>query len=187
MKKWSVFLLLAINIGCATTQQTSNQIVLDYDTYKNNLNTKKIDSFILSGKISLFIKDKGLSGTVRWQSQKGEDNIEIYGPFNNTLAKISLNESLREITFIPASDSEAMGAQNIIKEIFDNTETIFILKSFLISPPSHDRQNHDVLVNYHGWLIKYSGVLEINPKMAKTIEYIKGNISLKIFISSLTS
>ena len=59
MKIVLILFLLTITVSCSTLQQSKEDIDLNYIDYKNNSDHNKIKSFTLSGKISLFLKEKG--------------------------------------------------------------------------------------------------------------------------------
>ncbi|MDC0422898.1 hypothetical protein OAL85_01315 [Methylophilaceae bacterium] len=183
MKIVLILFLLPIIIGCASIQESKNDIPLDYSEYKKNLKNLEIKSFLLTGKISLFFKEKGLSGRIRWLSKNGYDTIEIYDPFNSIIAKISLTESPKKISFLPPFQSKE--TKNIIKNIFGSSDNVFLLKKFLLSPPNELTHNQNVSINFENWLIKFNGIHDNIRKISKTVEYTKGNISLKIFINDL--
>lgn len=185
MKIVIILFLLPIIIGCANIHQSKNAAPLNYSEYKKNLNPQKIKNFFLSGKISLFIKKKGLSGRIKWISKDGYDNIEIYDPFNSMIAKVSLTDSPRKISFRSASPSKSKEVKNVIKDIFGSSSNIFILKKFLLSPPSTLSDTKNISVDFDGWVIMFSGIHDAIRKIPKTVEYIKGDISLKIFINDL--
>ena len=180
MKIVIILFLLPIIIGCANIQKSKNDITLNYSEYKKSLEISEVKSFLITGKISLFFKEKGLSGRIRWLSKDGNDTIEIYDPFNSIIAKISLTESPKNISFLPPSQSKE--TKNIIKNIFGSSGNIFILKKFLLSPPAELSHNKSVSINFDNWIIRFSGIHDSIPK---TVEYTKGNISLKIFINDL--
>jgi len=185
MKIVLILFLLPIVISCANIQQSKNDIPLNYSEYKKSLEVSGNKSFLLTGKISLFIKDKGLSGRIRWLSKDGHDTIEIYDPFNSIIAKISLTESPKKIAFLSSSRSQSKEAKNVIKNIFSSNDNIFILRNFLLSPPAELSGNHNVSINFDDWVIRFSGIHDNIRKIPKTVEYTKGNISLKIFINDL--
>tara|TARA_B110000967_G_C18812023_1_gene524140 strand:- start:412 stop:975 length:564 start_codon:yes stop_codon:yes gene_type:complete len=185
MKIALILFLLPTIIGCANIQQSKNDIPLDYSEYKKNSETLEIRDFLLTGKISLFIKDKGLSGRIKWLSKDGNDTIEIYDPFNSTIAKIYLVEYPKKISFLPSPSSQSKKTQNFIKNIFGNSSNIFILKKFLLSPPVELSNNQNVSINFKGWVIRFIGIQDDIQKIPKTVEYTKGTISLKIFINIL--
>jgi outer membrane biogenesis lipoprotein LolB len=185
MKIVLILFLLAIIIGCANIQQSKNDIPLNYSEYKKGLEILDNKSFLLAGKISLFIKDKGFSGRIRWLSKDGYDTIEIYDPFNSIISKISLTESPKKISFLSSSGSQSKEAKNIITNIFSSSDNIFTLKKFLLSPPAELSDNKNVSINFDDWIIRFSGIHDNIRKIPKTVEYTKGNISFKIFINDL--
>ena len=185
MKIVLILFLLTITVSCSTLQQSKEDIDLNYIDYKNNSDHNKIKSFTLSGKISLFLKEKGFSGRIKWSSESGYDVIEIYNPFNSIISKISLNESLGEITFDPASENKSKDTELAIRQIFGDTANIFVLKNFLLHPPNQLTENETVSVVFQGWTIKYSGYQDAGHITTKTVEYTKSNNSLKIFINDL--
>ena len=183
MKNALILFFIPIIIGCASIQHSENDAYLNYIEYKNKLENPGIKNFSLSGKIFLFIKEKGLSGRIQWLSKDGYDNIEIYDPFNSIIAKISLTESPRRVLFIPSSSSQTKNPENVIKIIFGSSDNIFTLKKFLLSPPTELFDNKSVSINYNDWVIRYNGIHDSIRKIPKTVEYTKDNISLKIFIN----
>ncbi|MDG2252167.1 MAG: lipoprotein insertase outer membrane protein LolB [Methylophilaceae bacterium] len=183
MKIVLILFLLPIIIGCANIQQSKNDIPLNYSEYKERLEIPKIKNFHLSGKIFLYVKEKGLSGRMRWVSMNGHDAVEIYDPFNSIIAKVSLTESPRKISF--ESPSHSKETKNVIKHIFGSSDNVFILKKFLLSPPEELTKNQNVSISFDGWTIRFSGIQDNIRKTPKMVEYTKGNISLKIFINDL--
>ena len=115
----------------------------------------------------------------------GNDTIEIYDPFNSIVAKISLAESTRNVSFESISPSHSKETKNVIKHIFGSSDNIFILKKFLLSPPSELSENQSVSIDFDDWIIKFSGILDTNHRVSKIVEYNKGNITFKIFINQL--
>jgi|TARA_B110000967_G_C18854067_1_gene546145 outer membrane biogenesis lipoprotein LolB len=187
MKNALILFLIPIIIGCANIRHSENETNLNYIEYKKKLVHPGIKNFSLSGKISLFIKEKGLSGRIHWLSKDGYDNIEIYDPFNSIIAKISLTESSRKVLFVPSSSSQKEKSENVIKIIFGSSDNIFTLKKFLMSPPIELFENKNVSINYNEWIIRYSGIHDSIRKIPKTVEYSKDNISLKIFINDINT
>ena len=185
MKIVLILLLLPIFFGCANIHQSKNDIPLNYNEYKEKLEAAKIKSFRLSGKIFLYVNEKGLSGRMRWVSLNGNDTVEIYDPFNSIVAKISLDESTRNVSFDSISPSHSKETKNVIKHIFGSSDNIFILKKFLLSPPSELSENQSVSIDFDDWIIKFSGILDTNHRVSKIVEYNKGNITFKIFINQL--
>ena len=185
MKIAIILFLLPIILGCANIQQSKKDASLNYREYIKNLKTPEIKNFLLSGKISLFIKEKGLSGRIKWVSKNGYDTIKIFDPFNNVIAKVSLAESPRKISFRSASPSQSKETKNVIKDIFGSSNNIFTLKKFLLSPPSTLSDTKNISVDFHGWVIKFSGIHDTMRRIPKTVEYTKENINLKIFINDL--
>ena len=183
MKIVLILFLLPIIIGCANIQESKSDVALNYIEYKKNLKNSEIKNFLLTGKISLFFEEKGLSGRIRWLSKDGYDTIEIYDPFNSVIAKIFLTESPKKISFLPPSQSKEN--KNIINNIFGNDDNVFLLKKFLLSPPNELTHNQNVSIYFDNWLIKFNGIHENIRKISKTVEYTKSNISLKIFINDL--
>lgn len=185
MKIVLILFLLPIIFGCANIHQPKNDIPLNYSEYKKDLEASKIKSFRLSGKILLYVNEKGLSGRIRWLSLNGNDTVEIYDPFNSIIAKISLIESTRNVSFKSISPSHSNETKNVINHIFGSSDNIFILKKFLLSPPSELSENQSVSIDFDEWTIKFSGILDTNHRTSKIVEYNKGSITLKIFINQL--
>ena len=185
MKIVLILFLFPIIIGCANIQQSKNDIQLNYSDYKKKLDASEIKNFKLSGKISLYVNKKGLSGRMQWVSVNGNDIIEIYDPFNSIVAKISFTEYPRKFSFKPSSSSQSKEAKNIVKHIFTNNDNIFTLKKFLLFPPTELSDNQNVSINFNNWTIRFSGIHNIDHKTPKIVEYTKDNISLKIFINNL--
>ena len=185
MKIALILFLLPIIIGCANIKQSKNDTPLNYSEYKKNSKIPEIKSFFLTGKISLFVKEKGLSGRIKWVSEEENDTIEIYDPFNSTIAKIYLTKSSKKISFITPSASQSKETENFIRNIFGNSSNIFILRKFLLSPPIELSNNQNVSINFNGWVIKFKGTQDNIRKIPKIVEYTKGNLNLKIFINAL--
>ena len=186
MKIALILFLVPIIIGCANIQQKKIETPLNFSKYNEDLKGTKIKNFILAGKISLFIKNKGFSGRIKWVSKDGHDNIEIYDPFNSLIAKISLVESQRKISFLSSSSSQSNETKDVMKSIFGNSDNVFTLKKFLVFPPAELSNDRKVSIDFRGWIIKFNGIHNNTvQKIPKTVEYNKGNISLKIFINDL--
>ena len=60
-----------------------------------------------------------------------------------------------------------------------------MLRKFLLSPPIELSNNQNVSINFNGWVIRFKGIYDNIRKISKTVEYTKGNLSLKIFINNL--
>jgi outer membrane biogenesis lipoprotein LolB len=185
MKIALILFLLPIIIGCANIQKSKNDIPQNYSEYKKNSKIPEIKNFLLTGKFSLFIKEKGLSGRIQWLSKDGNDTIEIFDPFNSTIAKIYLTKSPKNISFTTPSSSQSKETEKFIRNIFGTSNNIFMLRKFLLSPPIELSNNQNVSINFNGWVIRFKGIYDNIRKISKTVEYTKGNLSLKIFINNL--
>ena len=81
--------------GCASI----NQIFSSKDLSKNSNPTTAQQNFSMNGKFIIFIKDKGFTGSLLWNSQDNQDTIKVFSPFNSLLATIKLNNISNQIRF----------------------------------------------------------------------------------------
>ena len=157
--------------------------ILSYEEYKNALPINITNKFNLSGKLSLFIGQKGQTGKILWNFENNKDTINILNPFNTIVAEIILFESEKKVILNFSKKNEPK-SKELISRIFGNEENIFLLKEFIINPPQQLSNKKNIWIKYENWNIIYRGNKIIRGQMLPNIiEFEKNNVSLKIFIS----
>lgn len=176
----SLFLLFLTSCSAPFLKQDTHN--LSYKEYKQTLTKKTAEKFKLSGKLSLFINQKGQTGKILWSYQNNIDSINILSPFNTKVAEVSLNELEKRIT-LKFSKENSQNSEDLISKIFGSKESIFLLKEFITAPPMQLAAEDHITIKYNQWDIIYQGKKIIRGQLVpNTIKFKKNNISLKIFI-----
>ena len=183
MRLTLVTLFISILTACSLPYLNRDVEILSYDEYKNALPAKKTENFNLKGKLSLFINNEGQTGKLIWAFKNNIDTIHILNPFNTKIAEIILFEPEKKV-ILKFSKNNNKDSEELISKIFGKKENIFLLKEFIINPPVQLSNNKSITIKYKNWNIYYQGNKIIrNQILPNTIEFEKGNISLKIFIA----
>lgn len=182
-----VTLFVLFLASCSPPFFKKNIEILSYENYKNSLPSKLTNSFQLKGKVSLFINKKGQTGKILWEFNDNKHTIHILNPFNTKIAEVILLELEREVA-LNFSNNENEESEELISKIFGDKDNIFLLKKFIINPPQQLIKGNDIVIKYKNWSIFYYGQKVIkNQLLPNLVEFKKGNISLKFFISDWNS
>ena len=177
-----VTLFIIFLTGCAIPFIKKDAEILSYEEYKNALPAKIINKFKLNGKLSLFINNEGQTGKILWDFKDAKDTIHILNPFNTKIAEIILSEPENKV-ILQFSKINNKDPEELISKIFGKKENIFLLKEFIVNPPTQLSNIKNITIEYKNWNIHYQGNNVIRGQMLpNTIEFEKNNISLKIFI-----
>ena len=183
MRLTLVTLFILFLTACSLPFLNQDVEILSYEEYKNTLPVKKNESFTLSGKLSLFIDDKGQTGQILWGFKDNKDTIHILNPFNTKIAEIVLFKPEKKV-ILKFSKNNNKNSEELISKIFGKKENIFLLKEFIVNPPKQLFDKKNITIRYKNWDIHYQGNKIIRDLiLPNTIEFEKDNISLKIFIS----
>ena len=178
-----VALFILFLSGCALPFLKQDTEILSYEEYKNALPTKITNKFKLNGKLSLFIDNKGQTGKILWFFENNKDTIHILNPFNTKIVEIILLEPEKKV-ILKFSKNNNKNSEELISRVFSKKENIFLLKEFIVNPPQQLIKKNNISIKYKNWNIYYQGNKIIrNQILPNTIEFEKGNISLKIFIA----
>ena len=83
----SLFLLFLTSCSLPFLKQDTHN--LSYKEYKQTLTKKTTEKFKLSGKLSLFINQKGQTGKILWSYQNNIDSINILSHLIQKLQKLA--------------------------------------------------------------------------------------------------
>jgi len=181
-----VTLFLIFLSGCSIPFLKQDAQILSYEEYKHALPTKITNEFKLKGKLSLFVNDKGQTGKILWGFKDNKDTIHLLNAFNTKIAEIVLIEPEKKV-ILKFSKNKKKDSEELISKIFGKKENIFLLKEFILNPPTQLSNINNITINYKNWNIHYQGNKGIRGRiLPNTIEFQKNNISLKIFISDWT-
>ena len=182
MRITSVALFILLLTSCSIPLLKKDAEILSYEEYKNTSPTKIINKFKLSGKLSLFIDNKGQTGKILWNFENNKDTIDILNPFNTKIAEIILLKQEKKV-ILKFSKNNNQDSEKLISKIFGEKENIFLLKEFIVNPPKQISDINNITIKYKNWDIHYQGNKIIREQLLpNTIEFEKNNISLKIFI-----
>jgi len=182
MRITSVALFILLLTSCSIPLLKKDAEILSYEEYKNTSPTKIINKFKLSGKLSLFIDNKGQTGKILWNFENNKDTINILNPFNTKIAEIILLKQEKKV-ILKFSKNNNQDSEKLISKIFGDKENIFLLKEFIVNPPKQIPNINNIIIKYKNWNIHYQGNKVIRDRvLPNTIEFEKNNVSLKIFI-----
>jgi len=182
MRITSVALFILLLTSCSIPLLKKDAEILSYEEYKNTSPTKIINKFKLSGKLSLFIDNKGQTGKILWNFENNKDTIDILNPFNTKIAEIILLKQEKKV-ILKFSKNNNQDSEKLISKIFGDKENIFLLKEFIVNPPKQIPNINNIIIKYKNWNIHYQGNKVIRDRvLPNTIEFEKNNVSLKIFI-----
>jgi len=168
-------------VSCASVDKNQPEQVL-YKDYSKQTNVNNSQNFQLSAKITLFIEKKGFTGRLIWITNDGKSNISILNPFNSVISKIYLNKYDNSIKISNLSSNKSE-IERLIKKVFGNKETVFILEQMIKNPPDQLTNKKNVTLSYNDWLVDYEGLnKKENKRFPKYIELNKNEITLKIYI-----
>ena len=177
----SLFLLFLTSCSLPFLKQDTHN--LSYKEYKQTLTKKTAEKFKLSGKLSLFINQKGQTGKILWDFKDNKDTIQILNPFNTKIAEIILFEPDKKV-ILKLSKNYNKDSKKLISKIFGKKENIFLLKEFIVNPPLKLSNKINITIKYKNWNIYYQGNKVIRGRLLpNTIEFEKANIRLKVFIA----
>ena len=182
MRITSVALFILLLTSCSIPLLKKDAEILSYEEYKNTSPTKIINKFKLSGKLSLFIDNKGQTGKILWNFENNKDTINILNPSNTKIAEIILLKQEKKV-ILKFSKNNNQDSEKLISKIFGDKENIFLLKEFIVNPPKQIPNINNIIIKYKNWNIHYKGNKVIRDQiLPRTIEFEKNNVSLKIFI-----
>tara|TARA_B100000035_G_scaffold289455_1_gene275868 strand:- start:303 stop:860 length:558 start_codon:yes stop_codon:yes gene_type:complete len=178
--KFICILLSFFFVGCASIDKPESEI-LSYDEYSSQ-DYDNFNKLSLSAKITLFVEKKGFSGKIFWLSRDNKSNISILNPFNAIVAKVYLDKYNNSLKISNLSNNKRE-VESLIKKIFGDKETVFIVEEMIKKPPSQLTSENNVALSYKDWLINYEGIkIKDGISFPKKIELNKNEITLKIFI-----
>ena len=169
--------LFSMFTGCASI----NQIFSSKDLSKNNNPTTAQQNFSMNGKFIIFIKDKGFTGSLLWNSQDNQDTIKVFSPFNSLLATIKLNNISNQIRFEVNNKDSQENTKKILNKIFIEEKNIFTLRKLLLNPPVNLRSDNTVDIKLNEWDIRLEGLYG-NKKIPDTVRFKKNEVSLKLLV-----
>ncbi len=168
-------------VSCASVDKTQPKII-SYKDYSSQTNTADFSNISLSAKITLFIEKKGFTGKLVWILKDGKSTISILNPFNSVISKVYLNKNDNSIKVSNLSKNKSE-IEDILKQIFGDKETVFVLERIIMNPPAQLTNKNDVTLSYKNWKVDYEGVKEKENKIfPQYIELNKNQITLKIYI-----
>jgi len=168
-------------VSCASVDKTKPKVI-SYKDYSSHTNPIDLKNLYLSAKITLFIEKKGFTGKLVWNVKDGKSTISILNPFNSVISKVYLNKHDNSIKISNLSKNKSE-IEDILKQIFGNKKTVFVLERLIMKPPAQLTSKNDVTLSYKNWKVDYEGVKEKENKIfPKYIELNKNQITLKIYI-----
>ncbi len=166
--------------SCATFSQIfSSKDIVEINDLNNESATNK--KFRMIGKFVIFIEDKGFSGSLSWDSDKKQDNIQIFSPFNSLLATIKLNNITNDIMFEIADVKQEQNTKEFLKKIFVEENNIFRLKEAMINPPKELKSKNKADFYINQWSISLEDLYD-NKNIPKIIKIQKNKVSLKLLV-----
>tara|TARA_B100000767_G_scaffold1626_1_gene1633 strand:- start:550 stop:1107 length:558 start_codon:yes stop_codon:yes gene_type:complete len=179
--KFICILISFFLVSCASVDKNQPEII-SYKDYSSQTNINDFANLSLSAKITLFVEKKGFTGKLIWNVEDGKSSITILSPFNSVISRIYLNKSNDSIKISNLSKNKNE-IEGIIKQIFGNKQSVFILEKIFMSPPAQLTSENNVTLSYEDWKVDYEGItVRDNKIFPKYIELNKNKITLKIYI-----
>ena len=179
--KFICILISFFLVSCASVDKPQPKII-SYKDYSSQTNTANFSNISLSAKMTLFIEKKGFTGKLVWIVKDDKSTISILNPFNSVISKVYLNKHDNSIKVSNLSKNKSE-IEDILKQIFGDKETVFVLERIIMNPPAQLTNKNDVTLSYKNWKVDYEGVKKKENKIfPKYIELNKNQITLKIYI-----
>ena len=168
-------------VSCASVDKTPLETI-SYKDYSSLTNKTELSNLSLSAKITLFIEKKGFTGKLIWVVKGSKSRISILNPFNSVISVVYLNRLDNSIKISNLSKNKRE-IKDLIKQIFGNKQTVFILERLVMNPPAQLTSKNDVTLFYENWEVAYKGIKQKENKIfPQNIELKKNKITLKIYI-----
>jgi outer membrane lipoprotein LolB len=188
----------AIMQGCASIAKPETSINIAslklYQQHQENLKT--IERFTLKGRIGVQTEGKGFSGSLIWQHNSADDDIELYSPFGGQVA--SIKRTSDKVTLedakgnsISASDAETLTQNTLGWQLPLNGLSAWSLGRPTSSPildSSWDEFGHLSTLKQDGWDIEYQNYSEQNGHFLPSKIVLKSNkVNLKLLVENWMS
>ncbi len=187
-----LFLFLAVLIGCSATEIRNSEI----KTVVIQPGVGKLAEggrYALVGRISVHNLQQKFSATVNWQHRADEDQILLFSPLGQTIARIEQDISgVRLITAEPAlhqAENIERLTQQVLGWVLPLSGLHFWVRGFhsplTIAELDLDRNGRIVAIRQDEWKIHYSMFFPLRPGMQelpKLLELNRDNLKIKLMI-----
>ena len=171
------FILIQALTSCATFRPQENDKLINYHEYEKSISEVELENFNASSKFTFYVKDKGYSGKLVWQSASNVDTVFLFNPFNTVIAKIKLNPTTKEFAIFTQENSADIAQ---FHDFLKKDDNIFLMRQFILHRPLFEDKN--IIVNNNHWKITYKDSLPSNK--TKQISFEKNDIRLDILFTS---
>ncbi|MCC7135633.1 MAG: outer membrane lipoprotein LolB [Nitrosomonas sp.] len=187
-----LFLFLVVLIGCSATEIRNSEIktvVIQPGSGK----LAEESSYALTGRLSVHNLQQKFSATVNWQHRADEDQILLFSPLGQTIARIEQDISgVRLITAEPAlyqAENIERLTQQVLGWVLPLSGLHFWVRGFhsplTIAELDLDRNGRIIAIRQDGWNIYYSIFFPLRPGMQelpKLLELSRDNLKIKLVI-----
>lgn len=187
-----LFLFLVVLIGCSATEIRNSEIktvVIQPGIGK----LAEESRYALTGRLSVHNLQQKFSATVNWQHRADEDQILLFSPLGQTIARIEQDISgVRLITAEPAlyqAENIERLTQQVLGWVLPLSGLHFWVRGFhsplTIAELDLDRNGRIIAIRQDGWNIYYSIFFPLRPGMQelpKLLELSRDNLKIKLVI-----
>lgn len=180
-------------VGCAVTEVRDAGIRTVVIRPEPGAVTDNDNRYVLSGRLSVHNLQQKFSATINWRHYKNEDQIHLYAPLGQTIARIEQDMTgvyliTAESTRYRAENVEQLTQQILGWELPLSGLHFWIRGMYFpltIAELDLDRSGRVVAIRQDGWEIRYSKFFPPKPGMQelpKLLELNRHNLKIKLII-----
>lgn len=168
-----LFILLLILTGCATQPSSSSAPPAPTNASINQQHLATlavIKSYSLKGRLGVVTQKQGFSGSIDWQHQPSNDNIDVYSPVGGKVANIAKTANGVTLTDQKGRSISAQDAESLTEMTLGFRLPLTGLSDWVLGKPTAskidastwDEKGRLLTLKQDGWDISYETYVQVN-------------------------
>ncbi len=194
-----LFILLLILTGCATQPSSPSAPPAPTNASINQQHLAAlaaIKSFSQKGRLGVVTQKQGFSGSIEWQHQQTNDNVDVYSPVGGKVANISKTSAGVTLTDQKGRSISAQDAESLTEMTLGFKLPLTGLADWTLGRPTAskidastwDEKGRLLTLKQDGWDISYENYSENNGiDLPNKIVLKSEKVNLKLLVEKFTT